>query len=86
MFNIKPNGHYQSCLVAKGFSQVKGIDFDELFSSVVHYETAQLLLAVAILKDLDIQSIDIKTAYLSQTSFGHISTNSLMIPTVSKPA
>jgi len=64
VFNIKPDGHYQSCLVAKGFSQVEGIDFDELFSPVVRYETARLLLAVAALEDLDIQSIDIKTAYL----------------------
>jgi len=39
VFNIKPNGCYQSRLVAKGFSQVKGIDFDELFSLVVCYET-----------------------------------------------
>ena len=48
----------------KGFSQVEGIDFDELFSPVVRYETAQLLLAIAALEDLDIQSIDVKTAYL----------------------
>jgi len=40
VFNIKPDGHYQSCLVAKGFSQVEGIDFDKLFSPVVRYETA----------------------------------------------
>jgi len=39
VFNIKPDGHYRSCLVAKGFSQVKGINFDELFSPVVRYET-----------------------------------------------
>jgi len=39
IFNIKPDGHYQSHLVAKGFSQVEGIDFDELFSPVVCYET-----------------------------------------------
>jgi len=58
------NGRYRSCLVAKGFSQVEGIDFDELFSPVVRYETAWLLLAVAALEDLDIQSIDVKTAYL----------------------
>jgi len=64
VFNIKPDDYYQSHLVAKGFSQVEGIDFDELFSPVVHYETAQLLLAVAALENLDIQSIDIKTAYL----------------------
>jgi len=54
VFNIKPDGCYQSCLVAKGFSQVESIDFDELFSLVVCYETVQLLLAVAALEDLDI--------------------------------
>ena len=64
VFNIKPDGCYRSCLIAKGFSQVEGIDFDELSSPVVYYETARLLLAVAALEDLDIQSIDIKTAYL----------------------
>jgi len=40
VFNIKPDGHYRSRLVAKGFSQIEGIDFDKLFSSVVCYETA----------------------------------------------
>ena len=64
VFNIKPDGRYRSHLVAKEFSQVEGIDFDELFSSVVYYETVWLLLVVAALEDLDIQSVDIKTAYL----------------------
>jgi len=55
VFNIKPDGCYQSRLVAKGFSQVEGIDFDELFSPVVCYETMRLLLAVAVLEDLDVR-------------------------------
>jgi len=37
VFNIKPDGRYRSRLVAKGFSQVEGINFDELFSPVVHF-------------------------------------------------
>ena len=48
----------------KDFFQVEGIDFDELFSPVVRYETVWLLLAITALEDLDIQSVDIKTAYL----------------------
>jgi len=40
VFNIKPDGYYQSRFVAKGFSQVEGIGFDELFSPVVCYKTA----------------------------------------------
>jgi len=64
VFNIKPDGCYQSRLVAKGFSQAEGIDFDELFFPVVRYETMRLLLTIAILEDLDIQSVDVKIAYL----------------------
>ena len=64
VFNTKPDGHYWSYLVTKGFSQVESIDFDELFSLVVHYKTMQLLLAVATLEDLDIQSVNVKIAYL----------------------
>jgi len=64
VFNIKPDGCYWSRLVAKGFSQVEGIDFDKLFSPVVYYKTTRLLLTIAALENLDIQSIDVKTAYL----------------------
>jgi len=39
VFNIKPDSHYQSHFIAKGFSQVEGINFDELFSPVVCYKT-----------------------------------------------
>jgi len=51
VFNIKFDGCYKSQLVAKGFSQIKEINFDELFSLVVCYETACLFLAVAALED-----------------------------------
>ena len=54
---------YRSWLVAKGFSQIKEIKFDELFSLVVYYETACLFLAVAVLEDWNIHSINIKTIY-----------------------
>ena len=64
MFNIKSNGYYRSQLIAKEFSQVKEIDFDELFSPVVHYKTAYLFLAIAALEDWSIHSVDVKTIYL----------------------
>ena len=64
VFNIKSDGHYRSQLNTKGFSQVKEINFDKLFSPIVHYETTCLFLAVATLKNWDIYIVDIKTAYL----------------------
>ena len=64
VFDIKSDSYYRSQLVAKGFSQVERINFDELFSSVVCYETVYLFLAVAVLEDWDIHSINIKTTYL----------------------
>jgi len=60
MFNIKSDGYYRSQLVVKEFSQIKGIDFDKLFSLVICYETTHLFLAVTTLEDWDIHSVDIK--------------------------
>jgi len=64
IFNIKSDGCYRFQLVAKEFSQVKGINFDKLFSPVVHYEIAYLFLADTVFEYWNIHSIDIKTAYL----------------------
>ena len=51
-------------MVAKGFTQVYGIDFEETFSPVARFETVHILLAPAVLEDWDIESLDVKTAYL----------------------
>ncbi|KAF7773627.1 hypothetical protein Agabi119p4_5794 [Agaricus bisporus var. burnettii] len=64
VFNEKSDGRLRARLVAKGFSQIEGIDYNELFSPVVRYETARLLLGIAALEDWDMFSVDVKTAYL----------------------
>ena len=51
-------------MVAKGFTQVYRIDFEETFSPVARFETVRILLALAALEDWDIESLDVKTAYL----------------------
>ena len=51
-------------LVAKGFSQVFGLDYKETFSLVIQFETVRIILAIAALENLVIQALDIKTAFL----------------------
>ena len=39
--------HNKSCLVAKGYSQEEGIDFEESFAPVARLEAIQMFLAYA---------------------------------------
>lgn len=42
-------------LVAQGYSQMKGIDYDEVFSPVARYASVRSLLAIANAHDLEIK-------------------------------
>jgi hypothetical protein len=50
--------------VAKGFSQVEGLDYDQVFSPVVCFEIVHLILAIAALENWTISGLDVKNAYL----------------------
>ena len=65
VFKLKVDGCFHACLVAKGFTQIPGIDFDETFSPVTRFESLRLLLALAILEDWHIHQMDIKLAFLN---------------------
>ena len=65
---LGPDGqvkHYKACLVAKGFSQVEGIDFNETYSHVVGYSTVRTLLALACANGWHIHQMDAKSAFLN---------------------
>jgi hypothetical protein len=64
VFDLKSDGRKKAQLVAKGFSQVEGIDYDEIFSPMVWFETVQTLVAYAASKNWHISRLDIKTAFL----------------------
>lgn len=55
---------HKARLVAKGCGQKAGIDYSETYSPVVKYSTIRYLISVAAHYDLDINQMDVETAFL----------------------
>jgi len=64
VFDVKTDGRKKVRLMVKGFSQVNGLDYDQVFSPVVRFETVCLLLAMAALHDWHMTGVDVRNAYL----------------------
>nr|GEV38643.1 Gag-Pol polyprotein [Tanacetum cinerariifolium] len=54
----------KSRLVAKGYAQKEGVDFEESFAPVAQLEAVRLLIAYAAHKSFTVYQIDVKTAFL----------------------
>ncbi|GJT47971.1 retrovirus-related pol polyprotein from transposon TNT 1-94 [Tanacetum coccineum] len=52
-------------LVAKGYKQVEGIDFEESFAHVARLEAVRMFIAYAAHKNITIFQMDVKTAFLN---------------------
>ena len=50
--------------MAKGFSQKEGIDYNEVFSPVVKHKSIRVLLAMVSVFNLELDQLDVKTAFL----------------------
>lgn len=69
IFKIKRNsdGSINKCkvrLVAKGYVQQQGIDFDEVFAPVARLETIRLLIGIEATNGWEVHHLDVKTAFL----------------------
>jgi Reverse transcriptase (RNA-dependent DNA polymerase) len=60
VYQVKSEGQeakprYKARLVVKGFDQMKGVNFEEIFSFVVKMSCIQVMLGLAASSDLDIE-------------------------------
>ncbi|KAF5094301.1 hypothetical protein DV451_005044 [Geotrichum candidum] len=70
VFKVKENvdgsiDRYKARLVAQGFSQIEGIDYNETFAPVVRYETVRLLFAISAQFQMLVHHMDVTTAFLN---------------------
>jgi hypothetical protein len=56
---------YKARIVAKGFQQQYGIDYNETFAPVVKIKSLKILLSLAAMFDLELKQLDFDTAFLN---------------------
>lgn len=70
IYKIKPgvpggeDRRFKGRVVAKGYSQIEGVDYNEVFSPVVKHVTIRLLLSLVVNQDMELEQLDVKTAFL----------------------
>ena len=57
--------HNKACLIAQGYSQIEGVDYDETLAPVAHIESIRILLALACHLKFKLYQMDVKTAFLN---------------------
>jgi hypothetical protein len=55
---------FKAQLVAKGFSQIQGQDYNETFATVVLFDSLPLLLSIGAVNGFLPQQLDVKAAFL----------------------
>jgi len=70
MFKIKRKADgsvdcYKARWIARGFTKSWGINYDETFALVVRKDNLRTLLALALIHGLEIQQMDVDTAFLN---------------------
>ena len=81
VFRIKRDQHgnvewYKVQIVARGFTQKEGIDYQEVFAPVANLDSVCTLIVLAAKHNLELDQIDVSTAYLN----GELEEDLYMLP------
>jgi hypothetical protein len=66
-------------LVAKGYSQVEGLDFGETYAPIARLESIRILLAYATYHGFKLYQMDVKSAFLNLPALKIVSTLTMCI-------
>ena len=56
---------FKARFVARGFSQVEGVDYEETFAPVARYTSIRSIISIAAEMGWKIHQMDVKTAFLN---------------------
>eukprot|EP00253_Pinus_taeda_P030510 PITA_30510 len=63
---------YKARFVARGFSQIEGVDYEKTFAPVARYSSIQMILALSVQMGWHIHQMDVKTAFLNGVIEGEV--------------
>ena len=63
VFKKKRDGRFRTCLVARGYTQIPGLDFTKNYSTVFTDVTLRIILIMCLIDKWDYQTIDIETEF-----------------------
>ena len=61
---------YKCRLVAQGYTQAQGIDYNETFAPVARFGSIRTLLATAAQREMHVHQMDVHTAFLHRSLYG----------------